>query len=362
MKVLLVQKRANKAGAQVCLERTVEALRDAGIDAQVVLGKEGWLTDKLRQKGALCGIIAFPSFRSPLSKWLRLGLFARAMDRIWGDYGPFHIVHANDTWEALLTEWLALRWKIPWVVHLRIATLSRLHYFKYHCDKANAVIAVSPDVYERVKNWRSNFLEFIPEGLKINEFFNPCDNEVQFPEEVGVIGHGGSRKGWEDLLDAFAKVRKMGYLLPRRLVFFGHIDIKDRDRLQQRVPHGLEASFEGHVDDMTKRVRELGLAIAPSRKESFGRAAMEIIAAGVPILASRTGVVLDVMGVDSPWTFSPGNPDNLASAWINLPSLWSKRLDFVRQWQKKLLDGFTVEDATKRLIKLYMQIVNKNSL
>jgi glycosyltransferase involved in cell wall biosynthesis len=102
--------------------------------------------------------------------------------------------------------------------------------------------------------------------------------------------------------------------------------------------------------------------IAPSQKESFGRAMMEIIAAGVPIIASRTGVVPDVMGAGSPWTFSPGNPDDLACTWINLPSLWSKRLDFVCQWQKKLLDGFLLEGATRKLIKVYMQILSKKSL
>lgn len=361
MKVLFIQKRANKAGAQVCLERTVEALRDMSIDAQVILGEDAWLADRLRQKGVLCGIIPFPSFRAPLSQWLRIWPFARATDRILEKYGPFHIVHANDSWDALLSEWLALRWNIPWVVHLRTIP-SHSHYYKYHCDKANAAIAVSPEVYGRVNKWRFNFLEFIPEGLKMDEFFDPCNNQDQFPETVGVIGHGGQLKGWDDLLDAFETVKKMGYLIPRRLVFFGHIDKKGRNRLQQKIPYELKASFEGHVDNMAERARKLGLVIAPSQKESFGRAMMEIIAAGVPIIASRTGVVPDVMGAGSPWTFSPGNPDDLASTWINLPFLWSKRLDFVCQWQKKLLDGFLLEGATRKLIKVYMQILSKKSL
>ncbi|MDP2689485.1 MAG: glycosyltransferase family 4 protein, partial [Deltaproteobacteria bacterium] len=304
MKVLFIQKRAKKAGAQVCLAQTVRALKGSGVEAKAMLGESGWLADRLAEMDALAGIAPFPSFRSPLSKWIRSGPFKKAVDRVWDESGPFHIVHANDTWEGLVAEWVAKRWGIPWIAHLRIATLNQPHYTKYHCQKADAIIAVSPSVYAMVEKWPHNILEYVPEGITEESFSTPRRSEKSFPETIGVIGHGGEVKGWLDLAAAFAKVEKSGGSLPEKIVFYGQADEGAVKKIRRASPGAITMSFEGHVDDLAERLRGFDIVVAPSRMESFGMAVLETIAAGVPLLASRTGILPYIMeegGEGSPW-------------------------------------------------------------
>jgi glycosyltransferase involved in cell wall biosynthesis len=366
MRVLFVQKRAKKAGAQVCLAQTVEVLKGSGVDAKVMVGENGWLADRLAGMDALAGIAPFPSFRSPLSRWTRSVSFKKAVDRVRDDCGPFDIIHANDTWEGLIAEWVAGRWKLPWVAHLR-ATLGRSHiklyhehYNKYHCYKADALIAVSPSVYSMVKGWPHNVLEYIPDGLTEETFSAPRRTGGASPETVAVIGHGGEMKGWDDLAAAFAKVEDSGGSLPKKIVFFGQAAPASVKRIRQAVPDVVAVSFEGHVDNLTERLQDFDIVAAPSRMESFGMAALETIAAGIPLLASGTGILPYIMGERSPWVFSPGNPDSLAEAWMRLPSVWPERANFIGEWQQKLRDGFLITDATKKLVQLYRGIMTNN--
>jgi glycosyltransferase involved in cell wall biosynthesis len=359
MRVLFVQRKANKAGAQVCLAKTVKALRELDIYVKVITGEEGWLTSRLKEMEALAGVVTFPSFRAPLSRWLKLGLFSRQVDELWTKHGPFQVIDANDTWDSLLTEWLALKWHIPWVVHLRITSLDQRHYHKYHCHKADTAIAVSPLVYHLAGNWPHQLLEYIPEGLTEEDFFPLSNKECQFPRKIGVIGHKAVIKGWEDLATALNRVRRKGGVLPATVVFWGAVDKACTSRLKEKIPADIEVCFPGHVDNLPEHLRNVDMVIVPSRKESYGMAMVESIAAGVPIMASRTGIVPEIMGENSVWTFSPGDPDSLAEAWLRLPLVWGERLDFLGRWQQKLREEFMVANTTKKLIGVYATILNK---
>jgi len=354
---MFIQKRGSKAGAQVCLNKTVKALKDRNIMVKVIMGENGWLTKRLSEMEALGGIAAFPSFRSFFSKSFKLPLFYQNVKKAWHTYGPFQIIHANDIWEALLAEWLARKWKIPWIVHLR-TSIHESHYQKYHGPGANAVIAVTPWGYDLVKPWPHRLLEYIPEGLTADDFLPVCPKECQFPQEVGVIGHGGEIKGWDDVAPALEKVKERGGILPAKMVFWGAIEEKSRHRLRQRMPEGVELIFPGHVDNLSEHLREVDLVLVPSRKESFGLARLETMAAGMPLLTSRTGIAPYIMGEDSPWLFSPGDPDSLAAAWLRLPSVWSERQEVISGWQQKLRGEFMMDRTTEKLLKVYHKVLN----
>ena len=358
MKILFIQKRANKAGAQVCLAKTLEALKSFNIHARVIMGEEGWLTHRLRDLEALGGVADFPSFRAPLSRWLKIGRFSRRVSEVWGKYGPFNIIHANDTWDALLTEWLASRNKVPWLVHLRYAEMHQSHYYKHHCHKAHAAIAVSPVIFDIVQKWPHQILEYIPEGLSEGDFWPVMERECRFPEEIGVIGHGGEVKGWDIFARAMQRVADTRGTLPTRVVFLGDINPKSQKDLVAQLPAVIETIFAGRIDRLAAEVRTLDLIVAPSRQESFGMAMVETIAAGVPLLASCTGIVPYLLGEDSPWAFSPGDPESLAQAWLRLPALWSGRHEAIRDWQSELRRKFMVNQTTQQLAQVYAKILS----
>lgn len=360
MKVLFLQKRAGKAGAQVCLYRTVKALVRDGVGVKVLLGEEGWLMDELEKINALCGVIPFPSMRSPISKLVKMNRFNSVIEEVWNRYGPFDVINANDVWEALLAERLAKRWHVPWVIHLRCGELDKAHYYKYHCNSAYGLVAVSPMMYDMVKVWHHMRLEYIPEGIEKEEFYSPVTKDKDFPENVAVIGHSGSKKGWLDLVKGFNRMREEKDILPRGLYFIGRVnDNSVREKIRRILPDSIDLSFTGHIDNLKEVIREFDLVIAPSRRESFGMATIETIAAGVPVIASNTGIIPYLVGEDSGWTFLPGNPEDFTRTWRRLPSLWKERLSSLDKWQQRLKEEFLIDTLNGKLVNLYRGILRK---
>jgi glycosyltransferase involved in cell wall biosynthesis len=359
MNVLFIQNRASKAGAQVCLAKTLDALQKLNIQARVIMGEEGWLTQRLRDLGALGGVAGFPAFRAPLSRWLRIRGFSRLVNEVWGRYGPFDLIHANDIWESLLAQWLAVKQNRPWLVHLR-TKVTESHFYKYHGNQAPAVVAVSPFIRDLVEKWDHRVLAYIPDGLREDEFWPVVARECPVPQEIGVIGHGGEVKGWDIFARAMHKVAGAGGALPARVVFIGEINPKARKDLAAQLPAAIETVFAGRIDGFAEKVRSLDLVVAPSRQESFGLANMETLAAGVPLLASRTGIAPEIMGADPPWTFTPGDPESLAQAWLGLSVIWPGRHEVMRDWQDKLRREFMVDQTAEKLLQVYRQLLDSN--
>jgi len=91
------------------------------------------------------------------------------------------------------------------------------------------------------------------------------------------------------------------------------------DALRARASRG-DVRFAGHVDDAElDRLRAgAAVAIAPSRSaETFGMAAAEAMAAGVPVVASRIGALPEL--VEEAGLVEPGNPAALVQA---IERLW----------------------------------------
>jgi glycosyltransferase involved in cell wall biosynthesis len=88
----------------------------------------------------------------------------------------------------------------------------------------------------------------------------------------------------------------------------------EREVLQERAGDA-EVRFVGHVDDAELATLRAGAAIAlvPSRSaETFGLAAAEAMAAGLPVVASRVGALAELLDEQS--LVPPGDVSALALA------------------------------------------------
>jgi glycosyltransferase involved in cell wall biosynthesis len=88
----------------------------------------------------------------------------------------------------------------------------------------------------------------------------------------------------------------------------------DYASLRERV-RGTDVRFVGRVDDaeLAALRRGAAIALAPSRSaETFGLAAAEAMAAGLPVAASRVGALCELVEADG--LVPPGNPRALAGA------------------------------------------------
>lgn len=109
---------------------------------------------------------------------------------------------------------------------------------------------------------------------------------------VGYVGRFQAYKRIDLLIDAFAIVA--GNNPDARLVLVG--DGEDAPRLRQRAQSlGERVVFTGAVDDAPQRMRNFSCLVIMSLSEGLSNAAMEALAAGVPVIACPTGDLADLI-------------------------------------------------------------------
>jgi glycosyltransferase involved in cell wall biosynthesis len=138
---------------------------------------------------------------------------------------------------------------------------------------------------------------------------------------IGSAGYLNPRKGMDVLLEAYARVRE-GVSEPTRLILAGApfpgnegFATRLRDRARDL---GLadEVLMPGFIDDISVLLASLDVfALTTREPEGLGRVVIEAMAAGLPVIATAGGGILDVVDheetgllVDSP------TPEDVASA------------------------------------------------
>jgi len=113
-----------------------------------------------------------------------------------------------------------------------------------------------------------------------------------------------------------------------------------------------QCHFLGRVENFRELVLGYDLVINPSRMESFGMAAVEVVALGVPLLSSRTGIIEQV--IEQPeFLFPPKQPRELASVLRSLIQDWP-RFDFgAEKCQRRIREKFMIDRAVEKLGAAY---------
>jgi glycosyltransferase involved in cell wall biosynthesis len=187
--------------------------------------------------------------------------------------------------------------------------LQRLAYSFAHRVLANAGAAAERLRREQVSPDR---ITVIPNGLDLTRY----EPRVLPPtlRRIVVVANLRPGKGHDVIIDAAPAV--LARFPDARFAFVG--DGTERARLEQRVvDRGLSRAiaFHGHTDDVAAHLRESDVFTLPSESEAFPNAVLEAMAAGLPVVTSAVGGILEVVNDDRTGVLvAPRDPAALADA------------------------------------------------
>jgi glycosyltransferase involved in cell wall biosynthesis len=110
--------------------------------------------------------------------------------------------------------------------------------------------------------------------------------------------------------------------------------------------------FLGRVEAFRDLVRGYDFALNPTWHESFGMAALEVLAAGVPLLSTRSGVIEQVIH-DERYLTKPRDVAEMRDKLLALSAGWPVSALDVAACQTRIRERFLVERAARRLREAY---------
>jgi N-acetyl-alpha-D-glucosaminyl L-malate synthase BshA len=172
--------------------------------------------------------------------------------------------------------------------------------------------------------------------------------------EVGVIHVSNFRpvKRIPDVLAVFDRIRKK---VPARLLLIG--DGPQRSFAERRVRElGFEdrAMFLGNVAAIETVLPVARLMLLPSDAESFGLAALEAMACGVPVIGTAAGGLPEVVADGACGYLKPvGDVEGMADAALTLledPERWRR---FSSEARRRAVEEFPTDEIVSRYRQLY---------
>jgi N-acetyl-alpha-D-glucosaminyl L-malate synthase BshA len=157
-----------------------------------------------------------------------------------------------------------------------------------------------------------------------------------------------------DVLDVFLGVRQA---MPARLLLVG--DGPDRARLEERCRKLCccdAVTFLGNIAAIEEVLTGSDLFLLPSESESFGLAALEALACGVPVVASRAGGIPEVVrqGVDG-LLYPVGDIGGMAAGAVALLADAERHRSFARAAREGAIERFSQD----RVVALYRALYER---
>jgi len=343
-RILLVSHLSTLSGAEQALLRLVGALDRSRVEPLVVLPDTGPLASRLGELGVRTEIRPI-AWWIPATNWSRAEFFGQlegvsgrvegicALASEWGA----ELIHTNTvvTIEGALA---AARLGLPHLWHLRApfwkghfppAYFDEIPFFFSVVDQlSDHIVCVSREVERQIPE----DCRLAPRSVILDGFERPevsagqAETREALARRYGVdarsrlvacVGGIQRRKGQLDLVEAAARLAPQ---FPDAVfVLCGEAaDAEYSARVLRRIEElglGSRFRFPGFEKDIAGVLAHVELLVHPALSEGFGLAILEAMAAGKPVVATRSGGPEEIVedGV-SGLLVPPGDPEALAAA------------------------------------------------
>jgi len=253
---------------------------------------------------------------------------------------------------------------IPWKNSLHIFLDSILSLF------TSRIVACSSAIREL--NLRKGFIK----EEKISVIYNGVDTEkfkpgkkkksrkeLALPENALIIGSAGRLhwcKGYRFLLEAVNSLKNTYPHLYLMLVGEGE-ERKNLEKLVERLDLRERVIFTGEVEEVLPFIQSWDVGVFPSLHEGFGISIAETMACGIPVIASRTGGIPEVVG-KAGIMVERGNSCQLAKAIEKLIGSPSLRETLGKEGRKRIEKYFSISRTVNEWGNLYIEVYRRKEL
>lgn len=227
--------------------------------------------------------------------------------------------------------------------------------YRYLFAKADCVLVLS-------KYWQDELCQtFGFNEDKVKVLYNPCTTEISekiYPKKKEILYAGtvNARKGYADMIKAFAKVA--GKHRDWNIVFAGNGEIAEGKALAAQLGIAEQTVFLGWVrgEDKDRAFKEASVFCLPSYAEGFPMGVLDAWAYGLPVITTPVGGIPDI-AEDSKncLLFNPGDVDKLAEQMEWMMNSEELRADIATESSMLAKGLFSIEEVTKRLAMIYSQ-------
>ena len=175
---------------------------------------------------------------------------------------------------------------------------------------------------------------------------------------IGFFGRFMAQKGFRTLVNAVELIDQSTHTKNIKVCTFGWGGFirEDYEYIEKKGLSEYFHQFE-HTNDMPSAIKGMDLVAMPSRWEACGLLAMEVMAAGVPLIATHCVGLREVINETPVDSFDPDNANQLAAKIIYaINNIAVIRKDF-ELFQVKAIERFDIQKPAEKLSKLFKDII-----
>ena len=236
-------------------------------------------------------------------------------------------------------------------------------------NRSDRVICVSNYLEQAYKNkiQDGSKLQVIYDGINMSCFHAKTETS---PKAKIVIGLAGTApiKNHKDAILALKRVRDAGYHVTLKIAGKWSMDNYNQsyksDLEKLIVENGLKNSVEfiGMQSDMNMFWAECDLSVVGSKIESFGLAATEAMACGVPLICSNTSISGELTeNGKNVFVYQLGKSEELAECILKcIEQLGTDKLDAkIKRAAAFVRNNFSIEESARKLEAVYVELAGK---
>ena len=297
------------------------------------------------------------------SGWLRtMGFLIREVRR-----SKIDVVHTHLTRAAYIGHYLGLMTGVPIVTSVHIANNDQI--YRRLARRRNRLVAVSNFVRGMLhgRGVPERYIDTIYNGTDFVDYERENSDairaELGIPEDrqlIGLVARICRDKGQLEMISAMKQVRQQHP--DAHLLFVGRVEQEfqpEIDRALAQDDMHDHVTFAGVRHDVHRILDSLTMSTLPSRMETFGVAAIEAMARGKAVVATRVGALPEVVRHQQTGLLVELSPDEIAEAVSYLLTNSQEREEMGRMGRSVVKEKFTLGEMGLRFESVYLRAAGR---